>query len=298
LGRHQYRLMELLLVHPLLSSAQLGAFLGVQEVSVKQYLFAMRSLCCLETEQLVADPAMPRWRLSSHGLRLLALRHHIPLRTIAVQDKGQAHPYPVYTQKGIDQLRRNATQTIGVYTFFTRLATGAVQHPGHRLLWWETGYAREQAYYVHSLPAWTWEKPHGIGEYQVGAQRVRFWLEWHVHWNALQHLRQTLEGYASSIRSTEWRREGYVLPLLLLVCPDGGREWQIQQIIRETLGTLRPLPLVLTTTVEMLNVHDPLAPIWNLVSFTGRDRSTLRRTLYDMRVAEDILLDKVYANPE
>ncbi|MBO0795573.1 MAG: hypothetical protein J2P36_32175, partial [Ktedonobacteraceae bacterium] len=57
LGRHQYRLMELLLVHPLLSSAQLGAFLGVQEVSVKQYLFAMRSLRCLETEQLVADPA-------------------------------------------------------------------------------------------------------------------------------------------------------------------------------------------------------------------------------------------------
>ncbi|MBO0783861.1 MAG: hypothetical protein J2P37_34070 [Ktedonobacteraceae bacterium] len=288
LSRHQYRLMELLLSHPLLSSTNLAALLSVQESSVRQYLSEMRSLYCLETEYLAADATTPRWRLSSHGLRLLALRYRLSLRAIATRHEEYEHPYPVYVQKGLEHLRRNAAHTIGVYAFFTRLATDAAS-PQHRLLWWETGYAREQAYYAFSRPAWTWEKPHGIGEYQIGTQRVRFWFEWQDSWNSWQYIQSLLTGYATYIRSAEWRREGYVLPVLLLVCPDGVRERHMQQIVRDALGLLHPTPLILTTTVEMFNTCGPLAAIWQLVSFMSKDASTpIRRVFYDMSMEGNI----------
>ncbi len=283
LERSHYRIIEILFAHPFLSQTNLAAFLRIQSSSVRQYLSEMRSYNCLDTEPLPGDPA-ERWRLSSQGLRLVALRHHIPLQRIATLQEKQDSDVPLYCQKGLERHRRNAVLTAAVYTFFTQLLLGTVAEAKHQLLWWETTYAREQSYYVLSSPAWKLEKPHGIGEYQAGSQTVRFWLEWCGDWNITQKSPKTLVGYASYIRSKEWKREGHVLPILLLVCPDGERERSIQQLARAILGTLQPKPIVLSSTVEKVTIDGPLAPIWSLVLSPETEADSTRRFFYDVRI--------------
>ena len=288
LERAQYRLIELLAEHPLLNLAEIAAFLGLGERSVQQYVAEIHASGCLETETLPEDSTR-RFRLSSQGLQLVARRHHLPLRTIAERSALSEERAPVYRQKGLDKLRRTATLTRGVYAFFAQLARDAARH-GHQLLWWETAYAREQSYYALARAAWRWEKPHGMGEYQAGARRVRFWLEWHGDWgassNRLRALSVILAGYASYIRSLEWRREGHVLPVLLLVCPDGARERQIQDLAREHLGQLHPRPIVLSTTLESLQAAGPLAPIWESVVLPLGEPGRSRQVLSEIRAEE------------
>lgn len=287
LKQNQYRLLELLLIHPLLSSAEMAHFLSMQEGTVEQYLATLKPFACLETEHLHGDPRR-RWRLSSQGLRLLALRYHMsPLHFASSQETAEEKA-PLYIQRGLDKLRREAKRTIGVYTFFSRLARDSV-YAQHRLLWWETAYAPEQSFYRLSQPAWNLFSPDATGEYLVGERHVRFWLEWQGNWEKEQRVRDSLRRYASYIQTSEWRREGHVLPVLLLVCPDAVREKQVQQLAREVLGHVQRL-MVFSTTAESVNALGPLAPVWDVVSSIHRNRSAPRRTFYDLR-AEDTLLD-------
>lgn len=284
LGSTHYRVLEWLLLHPFLSREQVAAFLQMREVSVRQVLTHLEARGCVAAEDLLGEKT-PRFRLASHGLRLLALRHHLPLGRIAAPDVEQVTPFPTFHQKGIPALRRHARLTISVTTFFARLAQAATQHPDHRLLWWETGYAREQLYYRLSRPAWRWKQPHGLGEYQAGTRRVRFWLAWH---GAEDHLlpkwQHDLAGYASYIASREWTREGQVLPLLLVVCPDGAREKQMQQFASTCWERLHPRPLLLSTTRDLLEAAGPLGPIWQREEQeTARENAERpRRCFYDL----------------
>ena len=271
----------------MLTQAEIATFLGIRETSVHLYVAEMRASGCLESEHL-RDDGVQRFRLSSQGLQLLARRHHLQVRSLAFRQQS-TEAAPVYLQKGLEKLRRSAPLTRGIYAFFARLAQEAATR-GHRLLWWETGYAREQAYYSLARAAWRFEKPHGIGEYQAGTRRVRFWLEWHGDWSAsgnrLRALSTVLVHYATYIRSREWSREGHVLPILLLVCPDG-REHQIQDLARSQIGTLRPTPIVLSTTREQLDARGPLAPIWMPVLLPAGIPGSNRQAFYEIRVEGD-----------
>lgn len=290
LERAHYRILEVLCVAPFLTPTEIAAFLGLHDTSVQQYIAEMQAFACLAEERLREEEPTRRLRLSSQGMRLLALRHHLQFRTIAVRQHGPGEAKSSYRQKGLDMLRRNATLTCGVYAFFAQLAREAPQH-GHHLLWWETASAREQSYYSLARAAWRWEKPHGMGEYQAGSRRVRFWLEWHAGWNPgsnrLHALAEHLAGYASYIRAREWSREGHVLPLLLLVCPDGARERQIQHLVREQLGELRPRPIVLSTTRDHLSAAGPLAPIWKSVLLPLGEPEDDRQVFYGLHAQEE-----------
>lgn len=289
LERAHYRILELLCVAPLLTRDEIAVFLGLQEASVRQYCAEMRSSGCLEAEHLPGEFAW-RFRLSSQGLQLLARRHHLQLRKLAFREEESAGRAAGYRQQGLDKLRRTATLTRGVYAFLARL-TREARARGHQLLWWETGYAREQAYYSRARAAWRWEKSHGIGEYQAGTRRVRFWLEWHGDWeagaNRLHALATLFAGYATYIQAREWSREGHVLPILLLVCPDGARERQIQHLARTQLGSLRPKPIVLSTTREDLDTQGPLSPVWLPVLLPHGEPGSTRQAFYELCAEEE-----------
>ena len=56
-----------------------------------------------------------------------------------------------------------------------------------------------------------------MGEYQVGEQRVRFWLEWDRATMGTRDLVTKFSTYAHYAASREWYREPRGLPLLLVV---------------------------------------------------------------------------------
>jgi DNA-binding MarR family transcriptional regulator len=288
LERSHYRILELVGEFPLLTQEQMAALLSMQESSLRQYLGELRPFQCLETERFSGE-TQARWRLSPRGLHLLALRHHIQLRKLAEVTSALRGEPPHLEQKGVAVLRQHATLTAGIYAFFARLAADSTRHIGHQFLWWETAYAREHSYYALSRQAWRQEKPHGMGEYRAGSQRVRFWLEWHGgRWPGKEHLSHIFASYAAFIHSHEWRREGQVLPALLLVAPDGMRERHMQQIASDLLLTLRPAPLVLTTTIERCDEHGPLAAIWDLALSPIQEESQSRRPFYDLRIRKAV----------
>ncbi len=56
-------------------------------------------------------------------------------------------------------------------------------------------------------------------EYQVGEQRIRFWLEWDRATMGTRDLMAKFMTYAQYMASREWFRERAVLPLLHVVAP-------------------------------------------------------------------------------
>jgi hypothetical protein len=75
-----WRIIRLLLAHPLLSDEELAALLGLERKSVRCSLYELHQLACLES---VVTTAGKRWHLCERGLRLIAASHHMHIRTIA-----------------------------------------------------------------------------------------------------------------------------------------------------------------------------------------------------------------------
>ena len=264
------RIIELLWLHPFLTCAQIAAFLDVKAGTIQKALVTLSRIGCVEAEVLLKEE---RFRLASAGLRWLALRHRLSIRTLAVRHQTQTRT--VYMQRGLDPLRRDAERTVGIAAFFAKLARNET-HPRDRLLWWETAPVPEQSSYSYAQDAWKHLHVDAIAEYQAGEQRRRFCLEYLSKWNQAQTLKAHLESYAAHVRSGEWQREGQVLPMLLLVCLDGAQEHQIQQIVQ---AILTKQLVVLSTRLDALHESGPLAPIWQRLS---SEQSAPRRRLYEL----------------
>jgi hypothetical protein len=234
-----YRLLELLLQHPLLTRAQMAALFSIQEETISRALSRLSQHRGVESEAIGHDPVIC-WRLGSVGLRLLALRHHLSIRGLTASVSRQ-----------LIQLRRQAERTLALSAFFARLAASPAQ-PADRLLWWETGYAPEQSYYSHARSVSYSLQTDALAEYQAGAKRLRFWVEYAPQVACLKR-------YAAFVRSGEWRSVGQVLPLLLLICSDGRAERLIWQQKPATGGDRL---VIFSTTVELLHAHGPRACIW------------------------------------
>ncbi|MDQ2904869.1 MAG: replication-relaxation family protein [Chloroflexota bacterium] len=271
-------LLDLLFVYPFLSAGEVAAFLDIAPATARRYLFQMREYTCVTAVPLPVDhhsAPEERWQVSSRGLQFLAASHHLSIKSIARPASSASEQH--YIQQEIAGLRLNAEHTAGIYRFMARLTLDA-RAKGHRLLWWEQGYAREQFYAAYD--AWRHVRPDALAEYQAGKRRVRFWLEWTRATVGVQDLEEKVQAYRRYITLREWAREGAVLPIILLVTPDGGHEERVWRVARSILAstslTLR------TTTSTRIEHAGPLAPIWYEVLSTSQDDQP-RRLFYDMR---------------
>lgn len=265
--RLRCRLLEVLtccLDHPLLMSGEMAALLTLEDASVERYLRELRHMGCIEREETLVGE---RWRLSERGLRLVAAAHHFPVSRIAIASTPVSQTQetaPTLVQLGLDEVRGHIQHTAGIYGFFAALAQAAQERRehGHRLLWWETGSICERRYRDHD--AWYNLRPDGAGEYQAGAQRIRFWLEWDRGTMVLRDLASKFDTYARYVAYRSWVKEHAVLPLLLTVAADLGQERRIRCVAQQQLS-LTPGLLMRMTTASLLAGYGPLAPIWSQV---------------------------------
>jgi DNA-binding MarR family transcriptional regulator len=260
-----HRLLNLLrccLDHPLLTMGEMAALFTVADGSMERYLRELRHMGCVVREE---TPAGERWRLSERGLRLVAAAHHMSVSRIATTSTpAQQGTAPSLVQLGLDEVRGHIEHTAGIYGFFASLAQAAQGRceQGHRLLWWETGSLCERRYRDHDH--WYNLRPDGAGEYQAGAQRVRFWLEWDRGTMVVRDLATKFHTYARYVAYRTWVKEHAVLPLLLTVAADPGQERRIRRIAQQQVVQISGLVMRMTTA-SLLARYGPLAPIWSQV---------------------------------
>ncbi len=283
LSRRLLSLLNCCLDHPLLSAREMAALLTVEERSMESYLRELRIRGCLEREETVTGE---RWRLSERGLHLVAAAHHLNVSRLATANTPvQQGTPPALEQLGLFEVRGHIQHTAGIYGFFASLAQAAQERheQGHRLLWWETGSICERRYRDHD--AWYNLRPDGAGEYQAGAQRVRFWLEWDRGTMVLRDLASKFATYARYVAYRVWVKEHAGLPLLLTVTADMGQEQRIKRVAQQQLAHTPGLRMQITTA-SLLATQGPLAPIWCQVvppdglAVTARSPPATRRTFF------------------
>ena len=204
-----------------------------------------------------------RWCLSGRGLRLIAAATRCNLRNLAVFPDAPDEMVDI-VQRGQEWLLHHIQHTAGVYGFFAALSQASKQErvryrQEHALRWWETGAACERRYRVQDR--WYNLKPDALAEYQIGAQRIRFWLEWDRGTMNVRDLAIKFSSYAQYIASREWARERAVLPLLLCVAPDIAQEKRIWRVAQAMLAKIPGL-LIRSTIAPQLAAVGPLAAIW------------------------------------
>ncbi len=262
LSRRLLKLLTCCLDHPLLTMGEMAALFTVEYGSIERYLRELRHMGCMVREE---TPVGERWRLSERGLRLVAAAHHMSISRIATTSTpAQQGTAPILVQLGLDEVRGHIEHTAGIYGFFAALAQAAQERceQGHRLLWWETGSLCERRYRDHDH--WYNLRPDGAGEYQAGAQRVRFWLEWDRGTMVLRDLATKFYTYARYVAYRTWVKEHAVLPLLLTVAADLGQERRIRRVAQQQLAQTSGL-FMRMTTASLLAGYGPLAPIWSQV---------------------------------
>jgi hypothetical protein len=251
-------LLHLLLEHPLLNIDEMSALLSLKSRSVRSFLYALRSLGCIEAIQTEVGQ---RWYLSASGLRMHAAAEHIDVRNLAVTREDEP---TALMQRGLEWLLHHSEHTAGVYGFFAALSRAASeQREGdqhHALLWWETGAACERRYHVQNQ--WYNLRPDALAEYMVDNHHFRFWLEWDRGTMNVHDLTIKFTSYAQYIASREWARERSVLPMLLCVAPDIAQEKRMQRVAQATLCDIQGLVMKSTTAVLLVE-RGPLDGIWS-----------------------------------
>ena len=264
-----WRILRLLLAHPLLSDEEMAGLLGIERKSARSSLYTLHTLGCLEP---ISTPAGKRWRLRERGLRLIAATNHLSLRNMAMWSDDETTSSLM--QRGEGWLLQNIQHTAGIYGFFAALAQAARRAPEQALCWWETGAMCERRYRVgyhwHNL------RPDALAEYRVGPRPLRFWLEWDRGTMNARDLTVKFASYAHYLASREWAREGAKPPWLLCVAPELAQERRMQRVAQASLTSTTELVLW-TTTSEWLCEHGPLASIWSLVPPLGQATTALNR---------------------
>ncbi len=247
LSERQRKLLNVVYAAPLLSTDEVAAFCEVTPPTVARALYDLQVLEWIERQDTGCGR---RWRLSSKGLRLMAAMLNISVQHLA---KGAGNNL---TQRDLPLLQRNIHHTAGVYSFLAGLHRQA-GHQGHQVAWWEIGSWCERRYHDHG--SWHNLRPDAAFEYQVGAQRIRAWLEWDEGTMTGGALAAKLRTYAHYLQSREWAREMYALPLLLTVTPEPGQELRVRHI-GAALAAMG-MHIYVTTATRLLH-KNPLSPIW------------------------------------
>lgn len=261
IGRRHVEVLTYLFDHPLLSREELALLLDLQTSTITRYLSEVRRYGCIEP---IATRVGPRWRLSVQGMRLLAAMQQVSLKSIATMTTPiSEQEEPKLVQRGQEVLLRQVEHTAGVYSFFALLSQTAqqerMQGMQHRLLWWESGRACMRRY--RYADSWHNLRPDASGEYAIGEQRLRFWLEWDNGTMNVRDLAVKFSTYAHYVASHEWAKERAILPYLLIVAPERAQEMRIERVAKALLANTPGL-FVRITTATRLREKGPLAAIW------------------------------------
>ncbi|HEU5348080.1 MAG TPA: replication-relaxation family protein, partial [Ktedonobacterales bacterium] len=186
--------------------------------------------------------------------------------------------------------RRHAAHDAGVFHFFALLARAAAnenrQHSGedlryyahaHRMNWWEVGSLAERRYRYRG--SWHNLRPDGVGLYQAGRTRFRFWLEWDQGSMNRANLTRKFATYATYLTSGEWRETpDRVVPHLVVVVQSLGQLQRMRRAAADAVGALAEHPspaggpasepatsarlCASITLANRLEEAGPLASIW------------------------------------
>ncbi|HZC06249.1 MAG TPA: replication-relaxation family protein, partial [Ktedonobacterales bacterium] len=293
--RHLH-VLRLLYAHPFLSVPDLAALLCAETPTISRYLRPLRALQLVGAFHMdhrdhadadvlphtaarsrrAAVPAavgklkpagggsgqrVDQYTLTPHGIHLLGACLGLFGRTPTI---GRTQALVTRYEREVATLARTSTHTAGVYAFFAALTVAArvrTEHgEAHHLLWWDTGNACARQY--RDMEGWHAIRPDGAGEYQAGARRMRFWLEWDRGTMGRRDLEAKFAAYAHYVRSREWRLDGTnPLPLLLIVTNAVAQETRILAALKATNSSRVELSLFLTSHAA-LQERGPLATIW------------------------------------
>ncbi len=252
----EFKILSLLLAHPLLSRDDLSALLGMREKSVQILLAGLlQKGLLIRAETQIGG----RWHLSEIGLRLLARRAacHV-YRFVRLPVRLDA---PLQ-QRGLAGLLHQIRHTAGVYGFFMNLITSLAASAGGRLGWWETGAMCEHTfiYREHTYHF----KPDAFAAVQLGARQLRFWLEWDRGTMGVRDLERKCATYAAYLSSREWAIGDAVPPVLVYVAPEINQERRFIKVACALLAHISALHLY-TTTASLVAMQGVLAPIFQQV---------------------------------
>jgi Replication-relaxation len=275
----QWRILSLLLAHPLLSSEELAVFLHLQLQSVRAVLSVLHGLHYIASMPTVAGQ---RWRVSARALQLLAAANRVPLRTLAMMPDAPTEAEAAgVVQHGVSWLLQHIEHTAGVYGFFVQLAGAATQQFAQALCWWETGTLCERRYRVNEQ--WYNLRPDALAAYRVGQQHIHFWLEWDRGTMNVRDLAVKFASYGHYVLSREWAREHTVLPRLVCVAPDMAQERRMMRVAQAKLAQVPGLVLFLTTA-SLLAEYSPLAAIWvRMIPQQRQSEGARRQRLFNER---------------
>lgn len=180
--------------------------------------------------------------LGPMGAAVLAARHQTTVRKLGYRREDAL---------GIAHSPRLA-HTVGVNGFFTALVAHARRHKGAALrTWWSERRCRERWGQI--------VRPDGYGQWQVGARRVDFFVEYDRGTEGMDRLVEKIaDGYEVLAEAS-----GIATPVLFWL-PDPRREDAFYRHIQRELGT--PEVPVATATSS----YHPAAEVWRLLP--DRDR--------------------------
>lgn len=276
-SRQEYRLNSLRLVprqwdtlrlcfeHPLLSSDNLAAFLGIDAKFVRALL---RELQHLDYLVPIETAVGQRWQLAEPGLRLLArltschVSRFVHLPVVA---------HEPLQQRGVKGLLHQASHVAGLYGFFATLATELMRVPGAHLRWWETGAICERVF------AWRGKiyhfKPDAFAGVRIGGRTLRFWLEWDRGTMGVRDLESKCATYAAFLTSRDWMGGSSLPPVLLGVFPDLAQEQRFRKTACALLAHVSGFQLY-TTTASLIITQNLLHLIWRPVLGTLAQRAS------------------------
>lgn len=264
-GPLQKTMLEWIGHHTLLASSDLATLMDLQGPLAEKLLAGLnaRELVRRVPRSETAEPAAPRYVLTSAGLRLLAARDGVPPRryvrhgVIAAPDGGKA-------SRRLETLVDQFEHTVGANNFFVRLKRDVDASSG-RLLRWLNASEATQRFMCYGQRRWL--RPDGYAEVELNGAVRRLFLEWDRGTTRhLQHLTEKFQCYADyfAVLPETTSRAG-----LLIVTVSPHRETVIWNIMKCTFGGQPPTG-VLTSIDSLVERLGPLATTWRSSSSRHR----------------------------
>jgi Replication-relaxation len=158
------------------------------------------------------------------------------------------------------QRSQNLAHRLGVNAFFCALAETSRANEDHCLATWRPEHwVRTRAAEV---------KPDGFGRYLHPVGACEFYLEYDRGTEAFGALARKLEGYLRLAANWTRGQELVGFPNLLLIVPEGVREWEVGSALRHAIGTVHARGSLATSfplyvaSEEQLTELGVLGPAW------------------------------------
>ncbi len=238
-----------------------------------------------------ASPPPNRYFLTNSGLRLLAARDGVPPQRYARYGVVAA-PTEGKRKRGgrLETLIWQFDHTVGVNSFFVRLATDARANGGRLVRWLNASEAAERFTYC-DLERWV--RPDGYAEIELDDRARRIFLEWDRGTMFWSKLIEKLQSYAAYFASRERGESGSgTSPDILVVTSSHQRENSVWHLLASAFDGTGASPDHMFTTIDTLVERlGPLAAIWRSSQSSHRISWATKKTptALDESSAPDVL---------